>query len=109
MPLFRKPEPPDRPTEMQGRRLFGNPDLAFLQTQPHRGLLTPAEVRAIATFRHVSVWQELGARSARAGGGPHASRYRINRLGGRSQRDKWVLQAELFNELHRWVRGRWRA
>jgi DGQHR domain-containing protein len=31
------------------------------------------------------------------------------RLGGRSQRDKWVLQAELFNELHRWVRGRWRS
>ena len=36
-------------------------------------------------------------------------RYRINRLGERSQRDKWVLQAELFNELHRWVRGRWRS
>ena len=36
-------------------------------------------------------------------------RYRINRLGGRSQRDKWVLQAELFNELHRWVRGKWRS
>lgn len=36
-------------------------------------------------------------------------RYRINRLGGRSQRDKWVLQAELFNEMHRWVRGRWRS
>ena len=36
-------------------------------------------------------------------------RYRINRLGGRSQRDKWMLQAELFNELHRWVRGRWRS
>jgi DGQHR domain-containing protein len=36
-------------------------------------------------------------------------RYRINRLGGRSQRDKWVLQAEIFNELHRWVRGRWRS
>ena len=36
-------------------------------------------------------------------------RYRINRLGGRSQRDKWILQAELFNELHRWVRGRWRS
>jgi len=35
-------------------------------------------------------------------------RYRINRLGGRSQRDKWVLQAEIFNELHRWVRGNWR-
>jgi hypothetical protein len=35
-------------------------------------------------------------------------RYRINRLGGRSQRDKWILQAELFNELHRWVRTDWR-
>jgi hypothetical protein len=35
-------------------------------------------------------------------------RYRINRLGGRSQRDKWVLQAELFNEIHRWVRANWR-
>jgi len=35
-------------------------------------------------------------------------RYRINRLGGRSQRDKWILQAELFNELHRWVRAEWR-
>jgi DGQHR domain-containing protein len=35
-------------------------------------------------------------------------RYRINRLGGRSQRDKWILQAELFNELHRWVRTEWR-
>jgi DGQHR domain-containing protein len=36
-------------------------------------------------------------------------RYRINRLGGRSAQDKWILQAELFNELHRWVRGRWRS
>ncbi|MBW3600080.1 MAG: precorrin-6y C5,15-methyltransferase (decarboxylating) subunit CbiE [Planctomycetes bacterium] len=45
--LVRKPEPPDRPNEMRGRRLFGNPDDAFLQSQPHRGLLTPAEVRAI--------------------------------------------------------------
>jgi DGQHR domain-containing protein len=36
-------------------------------------------------------------------------RYRINRLGGRSQRDKWILQAELFNELHRWVRAKWRS
>jgi DGQHR domain-containing protein len=31
-------------------------------------------------------------------------RYRINRLGGRSQRAKWILQAELFNEVHREVR-----
>jgi DGQHR domain-containing protein len=35
-------------------------------------------------------------------------RYRINRLGGRSARDKWVLQAELFNEIHRWVKTNWR-
>ena len=30
-------------------------------------------------------------------------RYRINRLGGRSQQEKWILQAELYNELHRWI------
>jgi len=35
-------------------------------------------------------------------------RYRINRLGGRSKREKWVLQAELFNEIHRWVKGIWK-
>src|SRR5262245_21301648 len=28
-------------------------------------------------------------------------RYKINRLGGRSKRAKWILQAELFNEVHR--------
>jgi DGQHR domain-containing protein len=31
--------------------------------------------------------------------------YKINRLGGRSQQKKWILQAELFNEIHRWVRA----
>ena len=35
-------------------------------------------------------------------------RYRINRLGGRSLKDKWILQAELFNELHRWVSLDWK-
>jgi len=35
-------------------------------------------------------------------------RYRINRLGGRSLKDKWILQAELFNELHRWVTADWK-
>jgi DGQHR domain-containing protein len=35
-------------------------------------------------------------------------RYRINRLGGRSKQEKWILQAELFNELHRWVKGAWK-
>jgi len=48
MILVRKPEAPDRPAEQFGRRLFGNPDDAFLQSKPKRGLLTPAEIRAIA-------------------------------------------------------------
>lgn len=34
-------------------------------------------------------------------------RYRINRLGGRSRQEKWILQAELFNEIHRWVKKIW--
>ncbi len=34
-------------------------------------------------------------------------RYRINRLGGRSKQEKWILQAELYNEIHRWVKGVW--
>lgn len=48
MILTRKPDVPDRPTEMIGKRLFGNPDEAFLQTMPKRGLLTAAEVRVMA-------------------------------------------------------------
>lgn len=35
-------------------------------------------------------------------------RYRINRLGGRSKQEKWILQAELFNEVHRWVKSAWK-
>lgn len=31
-------------------------------------------------------------------------RYRINRLGGRSRKDKWILQSELYAELHRWIK-----
>jgi hypothetical protein len=30
-------------------------------------------------------------------------RYRINRLGGRSQQEKWILQSEVFNEIHKVV------
>src|SRR4029078_10164739 len=47
--MIRTPDPdaPDRPREAVGRRLFGNPDEAFVQSQPKQGLLTPAEVRAI--------------------------------------------------------------
>jgi DGQHR domain-containing protein len=36
-------------------------------------------------------------------------RYRINRLGGRSRQEKWILQSELFNEVHRWVETDWRT
>jgi DGQHR domain-containing protein len=35
-------------------------------------------------------------------------RYKINRLGGRSKQAKWILQAELFNEIHRWTASDWR-
>jgi DGQHR domain-containing protein len=35
-------------------------------------------------------------------------RYRINRLGGRSKQEKWILQAELFNEIHRWIKQAWK-
>jgi len=48
MILLRKPDRPDQPRERQGGRLFGNPDEAFLQSKPKRGLLTPAEVRCLA-------------------------------------------------------------
>ena len=36
-------------------------------------------------------------------------RYKINRLGGRSKQEKWILQAELFNELHKWAASDWKA
>lgn len=48
MILIRQPDTPDRPLLAPGKRLFGNPDDAFLQSQPKRGLLTPAEVRSLA-------------------------------------------------------------
>jgi precorrin-6Y C5,15-methyltransferase (decarboxylating) len=48
MVLVRRPNVPDRPSEAIGRRLFGNPDEAFLQSKPKQGLLTPAEVRSMA-------------------------------------------------------------
>ncbi len=32
-------------------------------------------------------------------------RYRINRLGGRSRKDKWIMQSELYAELHRWIKS----
>ncbi len=41
-------------------------------------------------------------------GGDSPLRYKINRLGGRSKQEKWILQAELFNELHRWASADWK-
>jgi DGQHR domain-containing protein len=35
-------------------------------------------------------------------------RYKINRLGGRSKQEKWILQAELFNEIHKWALSNWK-
>jgi precorrin-6Y C5,15-methyltransferase (decarboxylating) len=58
MVLVRKPDMPDRPSERIGRRWFGNPDEAFLQSKPKKGLLTPAEVRSIALAQ-----MDLGVRS----------------------------------------------
>lgn len=48
MILVRKPDVPDRPRQMEGRRIFGNPDDLFLQSKPKRGLLTNSETRVIA-------------------------------------------------------------
>jgi precorrin-6B C5,15-methyltransferase / cobalt-precorrin-6B C5,C15-methyltransferase len=47
MILVRKARAADQP-DAAGSRLFGNPDETFLQARPKRGLLTPAEVRAMA-------------------------------------------------------------
>lgn len=65
--LIRKVGRADRPSNARATRLFGNPDDAFLQSRPKRGLLTPSEVRCIAlaeldlTTRSV-VW-DVGAGS----------------------------------------------
>ncbi len=48
MVLVRDSEIPDQPREPLVRSLFGNPDEVFVQSTPKHGLLTPAEVRAMA-------------------------------------------------------------
>lgn len=48
MILVRDADAPDRPREPTRRSLLGNPDELFVQSQPKHGLLTPAEVRALA-------------------------------------------------------------
>ncbi len=48
MILKRKPGRPDQPRPAAGLRRFGNPDDVFAQSRPKSGLITPAEVRALA-------------------------------------------------------------
>lgn len=64
--LVRKPGRPDRAAGGEGgRRLFGNPDDAFAQPGPAAGLVTQAEVRAMALaqldIRPTSVVWDVGA------------------------------------------------
>jgi precorrin-6B C5,15-methyltransferase / cobalt-precorrin-6B C5,C15-methyltransferase len=65
--LIRKPNRPDRAMLGSRHRLFGNPDDAFAQSLPKRGLITQAEVRAIALaqldIRPTSVVWDIGAGS----------------------------------------------
>ncbi len=71
MVLVRKPGVADKPTNLVRRRLFGNPDEAFLQSKPKRGLLTPSEVRAIAIsemeLTSESIVWDVGAGSGSVG------------------------------------------
>src|SRR5262249_6692794 len=48
MILKRKPGRPDQPRPATTFRRFGNPDDVFAQSRPKSGLITQAEVRAIA-------------------------------------------------------------
>jgi precorrin-6B C5,15-methyltransferase / cobalt-precorrin-6B C5,C15-methyltransferase len=65
--LVRKPNRPDRASRASHHRLFGNPDDSFAQTLPKRGLITQAEVRAIALaqldIRATSTVWDIGAGS----------------------------------------------
>lgn len=67
MILVRKPDVPDRPMSLVGKRKFGNPDDVFRQSKPKRGLLTPMEVRCIALslldLGDSSVMWDIGAGS----------------------------------------------
>lgn len=67
MILVRKPNRPDRASSANRYRLFGNADDAFAQSQPKRGLITQAEVRAIALaqldVRPASTVWDIGAGS----------------------------------------------
>jgi precorrin-6Y C5,15-methyltransferase (decarboxylating) len=65
--LKRKPGRPDRPAAAAHLRRFGNPDDVFAQSRPKSGLITQAEVRAIAlaemAIHPASVVWDVGAGS----------------------------------------------
>lgn len=70
MILVRNARVHDSP-DSAGASLFGNPDECFLQSRPKRGLLTPAEVRALALAQMglestSTVW-DVGAGSGSVG------------------------------------------
>ena len=62
--LKRKPGRPDQPAAPGRTRRFGNPDDVFAQSRPKSGLITQAEVRAIApgAARHPAGKRRLGHR-----------------------------------------------
>jgi precorrin-6Y C5,15-methyltransferase (decarboxylating) len=67
MILKRKPGRPDLPVRPARFRRFGNPDDAFAQSRPKSGLITQAEVRALALARlsvfPASIVWDIGAGS----------------------------------------------
>ena len=71
MILVRESAAPDRARDAGRQRLFGNPEEAFLQSKPKEGLLTPAEVRAMALaaldIRPTSTVWDVGAGSGSVG------------------------------------------
>jgi precorrin-6Y C5,15-methyltransferase (decarboxylating) len=65
--LVRKPGRPDQPAQAPRFRRFGNPDDVFAQSRPKSGLITQAEVRALAlaqlSIQPGSVVWDIGAGS----------------------------------------------
>ena len=67
MILVRLPDVPDRERTTVERKLFGNPDEAFRQSRPKRGLITPMEIRTLAlaqlSIQPGSIVWDIGAGS----------------------------------------------
>jgi precorrin-6Y C5,15-methyltransferase (decarboxylating) len=67
MILVRLPDVPDRERANIEHKLFGNPDEAFRQSRPKRGLITPMEIRTLAlaqlSIRPTSIVWDIGAGS----------------------------------------------